>query len=99
LCSSIQNFSQFNYTIRRASLSAVRSGTITVNFNSTYSIMEYQDDYMEQPNNTALAPPPGSTGTILTPTVVGANVWLYYTTTNSGVANMTYFTNSLDQTG
>jgi hypothetical protein len=63
------------------------------------SIMEYQDDYMEQPNNTSLAPPPGATGTILTPTVVGANVWLYYTTTNNGIASITYSTDSLDQRG
>jgi hypothetical protein len=99
LCSSVQNFSQFNYTLVRTSLSAVRSGTITVNHNSTYSIMEYQDDYMEKPDNTQLAPPPGATGTILTPTVVGANVWLYYTTTNNGIASLTYSTNSLDQIG
>jgi hypothetical protein len=97
LCSSMQNASRFNYTIVRPSSSAIRAGTITVNYNSTYSIMEYQDDYMEKPDNTSLAPPPGATGTILTPTVVGSNVWLYYTTTSSGFANVTYSTDSLDQ--
>jgi hypothetical protein len=97
LCSSVQNASRFNYTIVRPTSSAIRAGTITVNYNSTYSIMEYQDDYMEKPDNTSLAPPPGSTGTILTPTVVGSNVWLYYTTTSSGFANVTYSTDSLDQ--
>lgn len=97
LCSATQNFSRFNYTIRRASLSAIRSGTITVSYDSAFSLMEYTDEFIERPNNNPLYTPPGSTGVILTPTTVGSNVWLYVTTSNNGTANLVYSIDSIDQ--
>jgi hypothetical protein len=84
---------RFNYTIRRDSASRV--GTITVNFDGTN--IDWTDEFSERPNNAVLYTPPGSTGTILTPTVTGSNVWLHYNTTAGTTAKITYSVDSLTQ--
>jgi hypothetical protein len=93
IASALDNAVRFNYTIRRDSASRV--GTITVNFDG--SNIDWTDEFSERPNNAVLYTPPGSTGTILTPTVAGSNVWLHYTTTAGSTAKITYSVDSLTQ--
>lgn len=93
IASSLDNLVKFNYTISRSS--ATRVGTITVNFDG--SNIDWTDDFSERPNNAVLYTPPGSTGTVLTPTVTGSNVWLHYTTTAGTTAKLTYSIDSLTQ--
>ena len=93
IASGLDNMVRFNYTIRRDSASRV--GTITVNFDGTN--IDWTDEFSERPNNAVLYTPPGSTGTILTPTVTGSNVWLHYTTTAGTTAKITYSVDSLTQ--
>ncbi len=93
IASSAHNMAKFNYTIKRDT--ATRVGTITVNFDG--SNIDWTDEFSERPNNAPLYTPPGSTGTILTPTVTGSNVWLHYTTTAGNPVKLTYSVDSLTQ--